>query len=306
MKKIIFIGCVVSLVFFSCKKDEKEDIEDGFSFPLKKVNVIGTNGLVEHQGKLWVADLLGAQIIGFDQQTGKIFATYTKSLLKSAPDDLCFINDTTFAWTSFFTGEIKKTTYSGQTMLLASVGENVNPIAKIPNKDAVAISFSVGNNQALLEINVLNGQIDTIVKNIPAINGFDITEDGFLYAPITDNAALLGKGKILRVDIKNKTFEIITPNFPEMPSKEGFLFATGIVMVGSDNMMVLQSLNPVSVYSVNTVDKSAQLKGILTQKIGDNICLDGHGNVLVSTFIGNEIVEINNISGEKRTIRIKN
>ncbi|MBK8674696.1 MAG: hypothetical protein IPN93_17410 [Bacteroidetes bacterium] len=91
-----------------------------------------------------------------------------------------------------------------------------------------------------------------------------------------------------------------------MPSKEGFLFATGIVMVGSDNMMVLQSLNPVSVYSVNTVDKSAQLKGILTQKIGDNICLDGHGNVLVSTFIGNEIVEINNISGEKRTIRIKN
>ena len=39
MKKIIFIGCVVSLVFFSCKKDEKEDIKDGFSFPLKKVNI---------------------------------------------------------------------------------------------------------------------------------------------------------------------------------------------------------------------------------------------------------------------------
>ncbi len=88
MKKIIFIGCVVSLVFFSCKKDEKEDIEDGFSFPLKKVNVIGTNGLVEHQGKLWVADLLGAQIIGFDQQTGKIFATYLSSINQNKVNSL--------------------------------------------------------------------------------------------------------------------------------------------------------------------------------------------------------------------------
>jgi hypothetical protein len=306
MKKFNLIVFFLVIVFSSCKKEEEKIVLDGFKFPLQKIQILGTNGIVSHQGKLWVADLLGGQIVGFDQQSGKIFATYTRALLKSAADDLCFINDTTFAWTSFFTGEVKKTTFSGQTTQLATVGKNVNPIAKIPNKDAVAISFSVGNNQALLEINVLNGQIDTIVKNIPAINGFDITQEGILYAPITDNASLLGKGKILRVDIKNKTFEIITPNFPEMPSKEGFLFATGIVMVGSDNMMVLQSLNPVSVYSVNTVDKSAQLKGILTQKIGDNICLDGHGNVLVSTFIGNEIVEINNISGEKRTIRIKN
>jgi hypothetical protein len=125
----------------------------------------------------------------------------------------------------------------------------------------VAISFSVGNNQALLEINVLNGQIDTIVKNIPAINGFDITQEGILYAPITDNASLLGKGKILRVDIKNKTFEIITPNFPEMPSKEGFLFATGIVMVGLESIYVVQSLNPVSVYKVNALEGSSLLKG---------------------------------------------
>ncbi|MBK8674695.1 MAG: hypothetical protein IPN93_17405 [Bacteroidetes bacterium] len=89
-------------------------------------------------------------------------------------------------------------------MLLASVGENVNPIAKIPNKDAVAISFSVGNNQALLEINVLNGQIDTIVKNIPAINGFDITQEGILYAPITDNASLLGKRKNIKSRYKEQ------------------------------------------------------------------------------------------------------
>jgi outer membrane protein assembly factor BamB len=284
----------------------KKIIEEGFSFPLKKVNIVGTNGLVEHQGKLWVADLLGGQIIGFDQQTGKIFATYTKAFLKSAPDDLCFINDTTFAWTSFFTGEVKVTTFSGQTTLLASAGKNVNPIAKIPNKDAVAVSFSVGNNQSLLEINVLNGQIDTIVKNIPAINGFDISEDGILYAPITDNASFLGKGKILRVDIKNKTFEIITPNFPGMPSKEGFLFATGIVVGDLETIYVLQSLNPVSVYKVDAINEVAILKGELTQKIGDNICLDKFGNILVSTFIGNEVVEINNTNGSIRTIKIKN
>lgn len=288
------------LLLSACQK-----VQVPFAYPKEEVTIIGNNGVVIQNDKIWFADLLDGQIIGADKSTGKIFATYTKKMLKAAPDDLCFIDEENFVWTSPGDGRVSKTNIDGTTVVLAFVGAYVNPVAKIPNEHAVAVSFSVGDKTAILKINTDNGKVDTLVKDIVPMNGFDISSSNKVYAPTSDLNSILGQGKLLMADLNAGTFSVIGLHFPAEPSRAGLSFPTGVALGPDGSVYMLQSLPPVSVYKVDPLSGTATKLASVTNPVGDNIFVNGDGKVYVSTFVGNQIVEIDQ-SGNQRTISIHN
>jgi hypothetical protein len=291
---------LLGMTIMACQK-----VKVAFAYPKEQVAIIGNNGLVIRDDKIWFADLLGGQIIAADINSGKIFATYTQHLLKDAPDDLCFIDDENFVWTSPFSGTVSKTNIDGTTIQLADVGKNVNPVAKIPNEHAVAVSFSVGDKVCILKINTDNGKIDTLVRDAVPINGFDISSTNVVYAPTNDLNSILGKGNLLRADLNSGIFTIVGLHFPAEPSKPGLSYPTGVALGPGGSVYMLQSLPPVSVYKVDPASGTATKLASIVNLIGDNIYVNYDGKAYVSTFIGNQIIEIDS-SGHQRTISIQN
>lgn len=284
----------------ACKKEKVEP----FSYPLKKVKVRGTNGIVEHQGNLWVADLLGNQIIGFNKE-GKIFATYTQSILGSAPDDLCFIDDTTIVWTSFFTGEVKMTTLRGRTTVLVDGIPSVNPIAKVPFERSVVVSSSVGEAVSVYKIDVDEPFKRTLVSEIPGINGFDIDEFFNLYAPIFDLESVLGNGQLFWLNLIGRFNLIFTPDFPLEPKKTGYSAPTGVAYAGGGVWYVLESVGGIKVYKFTPSTNESEQIFKSNIPIGDNLCVAEDGKIYVTTFLEDRIIEIST-DGSSREFKVKN
>lgn len=304
MKKIIYNLILVSCsCFFSCQKSTENNTSP--NYPLKQVTLFGCNGIVIENDKIWIADLFGQQIIGADKYTGKIFATYTKEMLNDQPDDLCFVDNDNFVWTAPYTGFVYKTNINGTTIKLDSVGNNVNPITKFPNERAVVVGFSRGENHPVLKINVDNGNKDTLVNGIIAVNRFAISNN-ILYAPTNDDESIFGKGKLLMANLSTGTHYIQDLHFPTEQSKTGITFPTSVA-VGKDGWIyMLQALPPVSVYKVNPDDGTALLVSRVDNNlVADNMFLNTDGKIYVTGFIGNKIVEIDT-NGLNRSIYIKN
>lgn len=287
--------------FFSCKKDNSNKL---FSYPLKNIKVRGTNGIVEHNGNLWVADLLGSQIIGFDKE-GKIFATYTPNILGSAPDDLCFVDDTTMVWTSFFTGEVKMTTLRGMTTTIADGIPNVNPIAKLPDERSVVVSSSVGDDVSIYKIEIDDPYLQIYISGIKGINGFDIDEFNNLYAPIFNLESVLGNGELFWINLIAKFNSSFIPDFIEEPKKKGYNAPTGVTYGGQGVWYVLESVGGINVYKFTPSLNESQKVFSSKIPIGDNLCVAEDGAIYVTTFVSDEIIEILP-SGESRVFRIKN
>jgi hypothetical protein len=301
MKYIYYFICLLALI--SCKK--KQDISIDKKYPKEIVNIMGTNGIVSKHHLLWVADLVGNNIIGFNEK-GKIIASYSKKTLGTAPDDLCFLDDTTIIWTSFFSGEVKQTNISGKTITIANNIPNVNPIVNIPNQRAVLVAPSVGSNISLIKINVDNLSQETIVDNMEGINGFDINQNGILYAPIFNINAIAGNGKIIKIDINQKTKEIINPIFENEANKKGFNAPTGICFNNTgDKIYILEAFGTIAVYEYNPSNNIARKIYKSNNPIGDNICMAENGKLYLTTFIGNKIIELN-INGTFREFNLYN
>jgi streptogramin lyase len=298
-KKYSFFFFLIFTVTISCKKEEVS-----FSYPKKNIKVRGTNGITEHQGNLWVADLLGSQIIGFDRE-GKIFATYTPNILGSAPDDLCFVDDTTIVWTSFFTGEVKMTTLRGKTTVLATGIPSVNPIAKVPNERSVIVSSSVGDDVSLYKIDIDNPSKVVIKTGIQGINGFEVDEFNNLYAPIFNLESIVGNGQIFWINLVTKFSLEFVPDFINEPNKQGYNGPTGVAYGGQGIWYVLESVGGINVYKlIPSLNESERIFSS-NIPIGDNLCVAEDGNIYVTTFLEDSIIEITP-EGNSRVFRLRN
>jgi sugar lactone lactonase YvrE len=238
-------------------------------------------------------------------EDGKIFATYTADILGSAPDDLCFVDDTTMVWTSTFTGEVKMTTLSGNTTVLAGDIPSVNPIAKVPNERSVLVSSSFLDNVSVYKINIDNFSKQSVIDGIEGINGFDIDAANNLYAPIFNLESLLGNGRLYFLNLITNSNLAFIPDFPLEVNKTGYNAPTGVASGLNGEWYVLESVGGIKLYklipSLNTSEKifSSNIP------IGDNLCVASDGYIYITTFLGNRIIEISP-TGESRIIKLKN
>jgi len=299
--KIVIYSLLCFLVFIgtiSCGKEYAPDIPVRIFEP-----ALGSNGILFSEGELWVADLLGSQLIRVNPIKGKITEQLSLRSVNAGPDDLVLQEDGTIVWTAPLQGLVGKTSAAGVSTILAEVDEWVNPIAFAPGKTAVLVGFSVGNTTELLKVDISDGTTAVVAAGLPPINGFEIAEDGFLYAPVFDLDAISGKGKIVKVDLSDGSFSLLTLTFPFQPAKQGLNIPTGVT-AGTDGYLYALESFPPAVYKIEISSGEATLLAKIPEPLGDNLTVAPGGIVYATTFLGDKIAEIQP-SGELRMISIK-
>ncbi len=295
MNRIFLALLFVTMTFIS--SCSKEDLRAELNSKSRKsainapfVKPIATNGIIPYGNSIAAADLLGSHLTIFDATNGTIVNQWDTKVAKASPDDLVLLSDRSLVWTAPFQGKIMHTNSDGLTKLVCTLPKNVNPIAKASDDRYVYVGFSTGTYHPLLKIDVVTGQKTTVAAPFVPINGCDIYQDSLLYAPVTDGISLLGRGRIVKVNLITGRWEFLPLMFPNESKRLGFLFATGVV-VGSDGYLyILESLDA-KVYKCNLQTYDTYLLAKLHQATSDNIT-ELNGKIYVSGFAGNKVFEV--------------
>lgn len=266
-------------------------------------NVIGTNGLKYHNGLIWVTDLIGKSITGFNPITGQIEHQYDFAPLGLSVDDLVFMDDETIVWTAPREGTVGKITPDGKIIVLLENAQSVNPIERRPGTDEVYIGFEQEEARVSL-INIQDGSTTVVADNLPSINGFSFAEDGYLYAPLFDTDNMFSdNGGVVRIDIENGTHELLDITFPNQPNKVKLVGTSGIVSNYDGYIYVLESVLDPKVNKVNLNTLESEVYGTIPFLATDNIAINSEGYVYVSAFAKNEVYEFD-LNGNRRKIVI--
>jgi outer membrane protein assembly factor BamB len=303
MMKKLFFSFLAFVILSSCTKENNEILKYRKNLEAQNFYVPkATNGIVTYFNQLVCADLLAGRISIVDKYSGKINAQYFTSKTNATPDDLVVLSDSSIVWTAPQQGKIFKTNKNGISTFLAKVPSNVNPIAKSSSDTAVYVGFSTGIVTPLIRINTSSGKKTTLISNFLPVNGFDIINNNLLYAPVTDVESLNGKGKIVKVDLSDNSYNILPITFANEPQKKGFIFSTGVVAGESGVLYVMEAINP-KVYRVDINTNRATLFADLPTTLADNITY-ADGTVYVTSFTGNRIYAIG-LNNSIQTLYIK-
>jgi sugar lactone lactonase YvrE len=91
--------------------------------------ISGANGIhFGPDGLLYVASVMGSEIVVMDPRDGTIRRRLTVSEGVVGPDDLAFAPDGSLYWTSILTGDVSGVAASGKLVLAGHAGVGVNPI----------------------------------------------------------------------------------------------------------------------------------------------------------------------------------
>jgi hypothetical protein len=152
----------------------------------------GANGLAfDAAGMLWLADLLGHQVLRFDPATGKILGRYAQP--GAGPDDIAIDERGRVFWTGWFNGQVGR--------IDPTTHENVI-IAELP-KGANSIAFSADGrlfvglvilNSGLYEVDPEGTSDPRLITDALGPNAFDFGPGGFLWGPLQD--------RIVKIDIE--------------------------------------------------------------------------------------------------------
>ena len=265
--------------------------------------VIGTHGLKYHNGLIWVTDLIGKSITGFDPITGKIEHQYDFAPLGLSVDDLVFMDDETIVWTAPREGTVGKITPDGKIVILLEGAQSVNPIERRPGTDEVYIGFEQEDARVSL-LNIEDGSTTVVAGDLPSINGFSFAEDGFLYAPLFDTDNMFANfGGVVKIDIENGTHELLDITFPNQPNKTSLVGTSGVVADFNGSIYVLESVLDPKVNKVNLATMESNVYGTIPFPATDNIAINEEGNIYVSAFAQNEVYEFDK-NGNRRKIVI--
>ena len=156
--------------------------------PVDQTPSFGANGLAfDADGKLWLADLFGKQILRLNPDTGEILARFTEEGI--SPDDVALDAQGRVFWTDWSNGRVgrldPKTLHNE---FVATVPTGANSIAF--TDDGRLFIALVLLNHGLYEIDPEGHDEPRLVTDaIPGLNAFDFGPKGHLWGPLEDKIA---------------------------------------------------------------------------------------------------------------------
>ncbi len=233
----------------------------------------GTNGLAfDADGRLWVADLAGGQILAVDPADGSILVRLGADAGVNAPDDLVFDGDGRLWWTDNEGGDIGRfddpLDTDASSEVVAQVGPGANPITVAPD-GSIFVARSLAADQ-LVRIDPDTGAT-TVISDAPGqLNGFAFGPDGVLYAP----RYIENGGRVSALDPKTGEARDIVGGLPFTVS----------VKVSEDGTLAALTAAPVTVHLIDP-EMGAMLHSInLPGPVADNQAYDADGRLWVSSF----------------------
>lgn len=306
---------ILSLLFlaFSCSPEteletvraQSESAKNAVKSELKVLatgaHLKGANGVdIGADGHLYIASVLGGEIIVMNKQNGKIIRRLGRDMGILSPDDLVFGPDGSLYWTDLLVGEVGRMTPDG-VVTKQFVAPGVNPITFSPEgRLFVALDF-LGDGLYELDPNLTEPPRPIIIASpenpfpLGFLNAFDFCEDGYLYGP------LFAAGLVIRVNV-DPPFDHPSTN----PFVDGIaeVVATGLEIpastkFGPDGMLyVLDQTGEVFKINISTGEKTlfTHLEPGL-----DNMVFNTDGTLYITNADHGWVVEILK-SGQARTI----
>lgn len=247
----------------------------------------GVNGMTEEDGKVWVADLFGGQLIRFDPDDGSIDERYGRMEGLCGTDDVVVAPDTTLVATCPVEGLVIAVERGGTARVLADVGRGVNPIALDPSGDAVLVGFGTPDDDRLLRVPLDGADAQVVAQGLPVLNGFDLGPDGMLYAPTGGAGGSFGTGGLARIDLDTGTVEQLDLTFPGS-ERTGFSFACGVDVAADGTVFVAQCFEP-AVFAVDPATAIATLAARAPFDAADNVVVLDDGRIVQSGFFGGRV-----------------
>ena len=244
----------------------------------------GANGMqFDREGQLIGGSMMSGTLFRVDRSTGAV------QTLVEAPrgvaDDMAIGPDGTIVWTSPPLGTISMQRPGGRIETLARGLPFINSIYFAPDGRlfAAAVSETLGN---LYEIDMSGHEAPrVIVKDLPGLNGFEITRDNILYGP------LMYTGQIIRVDLATGAVTEVA---------RGFQRPTAVNLDSKGNLYVVDYFTG----ELTRVDPATGRKQRIakTDPPIDNLAISADDLVYVSHPCTGGIEEINPVTGKVRTV----
>ena len=226
----------------------------------------GSNGVaVDDQGNLYIASVIGREILVMEPKTGKILNRFGPESGVEGPDDVAFGPDGSLYWTDLLSGEVGRRSPDG-VVTKQYVAPFVNPIAFNDEGRLFVAQAFIADGLYEVDPDLVEEPVLILGEGNPALhlNGFDFGPDGKLYAPRQQLT------QIVRIDVDTAEVEVLTDEF-EGACKFDSL---GRLHVGINDRVV--QFDPDS-GEVTTVT-------ILPNEGVDNIAFDAQDTLFVSNF----------------------
>lgn len=238
--------------------------------------ISGANGLlVGPDGLLYVASVLGSEIVVLDPESGTVQRRLTAADGVLGPDDLAFAPDGALYWTSILSGEVAGFTATGERVVAGQVGPGVNPITFSDDGRLFVAQCFFGDGLFELDPAGIAGprSIATDLGPGCGLNGMDWGPDGRLYGPRWFH------GEVVSFDVDSGERRLEAAGF-EVPAAVKF--------DGNGRLHVLDTAAGV-VYRLagDARETVAELQPGL-----DNIAFDAAGRLFVSSFTDGSVQRI--------------
>jgi sugar lactone lactonase YvrE len=235
----------------------------------------GSNGIkIGPDGRLYVASVLGREILIMDPKNGKILETYGPAQGVAGPDDLVFGPDGSLYWTDILSGEVGRLEPDG-TVTKQFVAEFVNPIAFNSQGRLFVAQAFLGDGLYELDPNLVNSPKKIMGVGNPAfhLNGMDFGSDGLLYAPRQQ----LNQIVRIDVDVDPVVVEVLTDQFEGACAFD----SNGELYVATEDRIVHFDVDADEVTTVAEIERDL-----------DNLAFDKNDNLYASNFRNGAIYKI--------------
>lgn len=227
-------------------------------------------------GDLYVASVIGREIVVLDSETGKIRDRLGPESGVEGPDDLAFGPDGNLYWTSILTGEVGRRTPDG-TVTRQHVAPGVNPITVSDDgRVFVALCFL---GDAIYELDPeLVEPPRLIVEGVGdgcGSNGMDWGPDGFLYGPRWFH------GTVVRTDVDTGAATVVATGFG----------TPAAVKFDSRGRLHVADAGSGEIVRVNVETGEKEIAATLAPGL-DNLAFDASDRLYVSSFARNSVVEV--------------
>ena len=200
---LIIALCGAMVIVGACAPKKGEMLVDEL---VKGASFHGTNGLkIGPDGNLYVASVLGKEILILDPSTGTVIDRYGAEDGVVGPDDLVFGPDGSLYWTDILSGEVGRRAPDG-TVTKQLVAPFVNPIAfNAEGRLFVAQAF-VADGLFELDPELIGPPRQILGTGDPTyhLNGFEFGTGGYLYAPRQQ------LGDLVKIDVDTGEVEVVT------------------------------------------------------------------------------------------------
>jgi hypothetical protein len=254
------------------------------------------NGIVYRDGLLWMASLLGNELVVADATTGTIVGRFgPEQGVGGNPDDLAMTPDGTVFWSAFQRGEVGVLRPGEQSRTLATLGQGVNPVVLGPDGDLYVSRLFTA--MGLHRVDPATGSTTRLSRDV-AVNAFGFGPDGAIYGP----TGLTNPSRLVRVDLTTGQVRTIVPDLGFLASSVRFPPAARGER--STTAYVLTSTPPVVVRRIDvTTGRSAAPDLPLPLPLADNIAFAPDGTMYVTGFT-EPAVAVVGVDGHTTKVRI--